>query len=298
MFSFKRSILLSLLCAAVCHGEVWIELIPSPPPPHYPGQVVTLDVYAHSEIPYDRYIKKVQLDFSDSNPLLSLGPTFVFDLSAAGNPQDFTVSPALPVPWTQNLFEYGCDPCFLYLPALGVLHIGSVLAQLPAFVGVYRVDVLNAYDPDPSMGALIKALSIASWRAYTGEITGGTYDFFVGLVQGVPAVSASGVIVIIAALVGIGSFILWKRRDPTTFCPPAICFAAVSAASGGPVAGQVNKNDLTAISVTSESIFDVCGADNREPDTEKRVGRLRFMWKFSPIPCSVETYCTAFLFNG
>ncbi len=80
MFSIHRAALLPLFCAAVCRGEVWIELVPSPPPPHLPGQVVTLRVYAHSEIPWDRYIKIVQLDFSDSAPCACARAGFCFRL--------------------------------------------------------------------------------------------------------------------------------------------------------------------------------------------------------------------------
>jgi hypothetical protein len=144
MFSIRRAVLLLLFCAAVCRGAVWIELVPSPPPPHHPGQFVTLSLYAHSELPVDKYLVAVRVDFSDSNPAIALDPAFVFDLSSSTRPQDFTVFPTPPVPWAWNYNEYGCLECFLRFPAQGVLHIGDISLQLPPGTGTYRVDALNA----------------------------------------------------------------------------------------------------------------------------------------------------------
>ena len=253
MFSIKRTILLSFFCAAVCRGEVWIELVPSPPPPHFLGQVVTLDVYAHSEVATDQYIWGVQLDFTDSNSAILLDPIFDFDLSSSSRPQDFTVSPALPVPLATNFFEYMCDPCRLQLPAQGVLHVGSVSLQLPSTLGIYRVDTLNADESEINLGAYLPTNSF-EWRAYTGEITGGTYDFFVGLEQGVPALSGWGAIVMVAALVGIGSFILRTRQRGSRSVSGCASFLAVLIFGfGSPVIAQpaTSPSEIVEVSIDS-----------------------------------------------
>jgi V8-like Glu-specific endopeptidase len=47
-----------------------------------------------------------------------------------------------------------------------------------------------------------------------------------------------------------------------------------------------------------ESLLSICGTDDRVPSTDVRAGRVRFQYRYSSTPCSEETYCTAFLFNG
>jgi hypothetical protein len=48
------------------------------------------------------------------------------------------------------------------------------------------------------------------WRAFTGEITGGAYDFVVQ--QEIPAISCWGALAMVVTLMGAGSFILRRRH--------------------------------------------------------------------------------------
>ncbi len=201
-----------LLFATFARAEVVVELVPDDPGPYSGGETLTVDVWFHSEVPSDSYLWTVRLDFSDSNGQLGLDPTFTFDLSSSIFPEDFGVYPELPIPWTSNMLEYGCDPCRLQLPASGSLHVGSIGVNLPNEVGTYRLDVLNADDPDEAHGARIRIYPDGyriEWRAFTGEITGGAYQFVVDL-PAIPTLSGWGTSVMAGVLVG--AMVLTIRR--------------------------------------------------------------------------------------
>lgn len=205
-------LVIALAFAPSAKSEVLVELVPDNPGPYTGGESFTVDVWLHSEVSLDRAIWVVQLDFSDSDGQLVLDPTFTFDLSSSGAPQDFEVHPELPIPWTANRKEYACPLCRLQLPEGGSLHIGSEGVNLPNIAGTYRLDVLNAQDPDETHGAQIVDGGASLWRAFTGEITGGVYDFVVSPPP-IPAVSEWGLIVMTLLLLVLGSLAIMRRTQ-------------------------------------------------------------------------------------
>lgn len=196
--------------SSVVQAEVTVELVPNQPGPYMGGESLAVDVWLHSEVSSDESLVGIRFDFQDSDPMLSLGPTFTFDFSS--------ISPApvaydtrfteLPVPWTENPSMCLCPELFLWLPAAGSLHIGSFDVQLPTELGVYRVDLLNADEVNPTFGALIHVGVF--WTAYTGEITGGAYEFRVGG-SAIPTVSTWGLTVLTLLLL-IGAKVHYGRR--------------------------------------------------------------------------------------
>ena len=70
------------------HGQAIIELVPDRSPPYVPDQRLTVDVWVHSMVAFDAFLNVVQLDFADSDPVLSLDATFTSDLSAIETPRD------------------------------------------------------------------------------------------------------------------------------------------------------------------------------------------------------------------
>ncbi len=212
---------LVLAAATSAQPSVVIELVPDNPGPYVVGEALTVDVWLRSEVAFDAFLFEVQFDFSDSDPALSLDATFTFDLSAIETPRsgDYATLPELPVPvvWVPH-----DGPIFpenmLALPAGGALHIGSIGLQLPGDPGVYRLDALNRDESNTELGAEIDALFFPGgefWRAFTGEITGGTFDFVVGDPP-IPTVSEWGLIVMTLLLVVVGSLTIMRRSRSTT----------------------------------------------------------------------------------
>ncbi|MBI1825184.1 MAG: hypothetical protein HYR83_02245 [Planctomycetes bacterium] len=56
-----------------------VSLVPSHPPPFYTGEQITINVYLESNVNYELWFDAMQLDFTHSVPVISLGPTFTFD---------------------------------------------------------------------------------------------------------------------------------------------------------------------------------------------------------------------------
>ncbi len=192
-------------------AEVVVELVPDQPGPYVGDDSLTVDVWLHSQVSFDLHVWGVRLDFTDSDRQLGLDPTFTFDLSSSIVPEDFDeVHPELPIPWAANLKEYACDGCRLQLPAGGSLHIGSIGVKLPTELGTYRLDALNADDPDRGFGASIDANGIYYWRAFTGEITGGAYPFVV-IGPAIPTVSEWGIIAMGLLLLVLGCLMIIRR---------------------------------------------------------------------------------------
>ena len=190
-------------------AQVEVELIPGLPGPYEGGESLTVDVWLHSEVSFDAHLHVVQLDFSDSDGAPVLDPTFNFDLSSSGAPQDFAVQEELPVPWTANWFEYYCPTCRLQLPTGGSLHIGNIGIKLPTERGTYRLDTLNSDDPIADHGARIIVGGSLEWRAFDGEITGGTLDFVVGPGP-IPAVSTWGLMVLLLLMLVSGTIVILR----------------------------------------------------------------------------------------
>ena len=206
---------LVLASAAPAQPSVVIELVPDNPGPYVGGEALTVDVWLHSEVAFDAFLFGVQLDFSDSDPAMSLGATFTFDFSAIPNGGGkYVTSPELPVPVVGIVHDGPLLPeDMLPLPAGGSLHIGSIGVQLPADSGVYRLDTLNVDPPDELRGALIDANFFPGgtrWRAFTGEIAAGTFDFVVNAPP-IPTVSEWGLVIMAMLVMAFGSVIVVRR---------------------------------------------------------------------------------------
>ena len=210
---------LGVVSVAQAEVKVVVELVPNQPAPYVGGELLTVDVWLHSQVSSDECLDAVQFDFSDTDPALSLAPTFTFDLSAIPNDIGaYGVIPELPVPVVGLWHDAVSPENYLPLPAEGSLHIGSIGLQLPTSPGVYRLDLLNRDEPDIQLGAIIFTNVCAFgqvWRAFTGEITGGTFDFAVE--EPIPTVSEWGLIVMTCFLLGVGCLLIMRRtRVPKT----------------------------------------------------------------------------------
>lgn len=206
------SAVLMLGATVYAEGEVVVELVPAESGPYYGGESVTVDVWLHSQVALDAYIWAVRLDFSESDPALSLDATFTFDLSSSSAPEDFEAQSELPIPSTANLLEYSCPPCRLQLPVGGSIHIGSLGATLPSDVSTYRLDAMNAGDPDAGHGAQFIVWGSDTWRAFTGEITGGTFDFVIEPPP-IPAASQWGVVACAMLLLALGTGFIRRSQS-------------------------------------------------------------------------------------
>lgn len=201
---------LLLTSAGFADVGVVVELVPDNPGPYEGGESLTVDVWVHNPVALDLHVFVVQLDFSDADQALVLDPTFAFDLSSSTVPDHFQRDLGMPVPWVANRLEYACDACRLQLPAGGSLHVGSIGVQIPNDDGSYRLDALNADEADLAVGA---QLSVDSkfWRAFTGEITGGVYDFVVPPPP-IPTVSQWGIVAMMLLLLTAGTIVIHRRR--------------------------------------------------------------------------------------
>ena len=197
-------------------SQVVVELVPDQPGPYGGAETVTVDVWLHSQVSFDAFLHVVQLDFSISDQALRLGETFQFDLSAVPDPEGgFSSSPAMPVP-VAGIFHGGLvsPEDLLPFPAGGSLHIGSIGVRFPATTGVYRLDAMNSDVEESWLGAQLEAFFFPggdAWEASTGEITGGTFDFFVDGPP-IPTVSQWGLIVMVLLLLSAGTMVLRQRR--------------------------------------------------------------------------------------
>jgi len=156
-----------------------LELIPDNPGPYIGGESLTVDVWLHNNEDIDTRLRDIQFDFTDTDAKFLLESTFTFDYSSLPDDRGYQWrSPELPVPRTRNSLDCFCPGLFLPFPGNGSLHIGSIGAILPDDPGMYRMDMVNADEPYEGLGAqIIPIYSFVPWRSYTGEITGGVYDF-------------------------------------------------------------------------------------------------------------------------
>ena len=209
-----------LLFATLARAEVVVELVPDNPGPYSGGETLTVDVWVHSEVDYWASFGHIQFDLTVSDPGLSLDATFTFDYTTLSEPHGYDYgSPALPVPWTYNGWDLACTPAcpdvFMAIPPGGSFHVGSIGVQLPAESGEYRLDLVDAEQSYEGLGVLLGLVNSPFWpdpvwRAHTGEITGGTYDFTVRVV---PAVSDWGLVVLALLLLTVGTIALTRRRQ-------------------------------------------------------------------------------------
>ena len=172
-----------LTIGSVARAGAVLDLVPDDPGPYYGGESLTVDFWLHSNRPYDVRLRSVQFSFLDTAPALRGDPTFAFDFSSLGAGGEYALTfPDLPIPRTGRFIDCLCPEAYLLLPGEGALHIGSLGVELPMDPGVYSLDALNHDEPDALLSAYILAIYTDPhelWRAFTGDITGGAYDFIV-----------------------------------------------------------------------------------------------------------------------
>lgn len=181
-------------------SRVLFELVPASPGPYLPGQSVNVAVWMHSQVAQTIRLRLAQLDTIDSNPALVLngpdvwppgGPNgireFVFDFSTLAHGFLYFSGPDYPLPAIAYLGSGPITGAILVLPANGSLRIGHIQSvTLPMSSGSYTLDVMNSDSSDPNQGATIQfgfgvqpGDPVTIWRAFTGDLTGGTHTFVV-----------------------------------------------------------------------------------------------------------------------
>lgn len=181
--------ILSVPAARAPAGAV-IELIPEDPGPYFGGETVEVDVYVTSSL--DHNLRLLQFDFTGTDAALSLEERFDFTPHGADGIILDICCPNLE--FTSLVDGDGAVVSFVYVGFVDLgggfmldlaadvpVNVGNIDVTLPADPGTYLLDAATADDPDPNRGARIDFdfYSPTTWRAYTGELTGGTYEFHV-----------------------------------------------------------------------------------------------------------------------
>lgn len=171
------------LSAAARAGAV-LELVPSNPGPYYGSEELTVDFWLRSDLDWDVDLRGVLLDFQDTHSALVLSPEFVFDSTFLDHGPlglDYTLQTALPIPSAFFSPQIFLPPgSLVVLPSDEALRIGSLAVQLPAVPGAYALDALNADERDYAQGgASLVVVSGTFWFAYSGEFSGGRFDFHI-----------------------------------------------------------------------------------------------------------------------
>lgn len=168
--------------------KVEIELIPSQPAPYSPGSHVNVDVRISNLTGQDVYLRFAQLDTTDTDPALAFGnPEFEFDYSALTDAGLYIEFPAYPYPSTVYFGTNAMPGFILSLPGYQHIHLGTIRDQImPPTSGSFTLDVMNATASDPNFGAQLQFGfgvqpddPVTAWRAFTGELVGGTFAFVV-----------------------------------------------------------------------------------------------------------------------
>ncbi len=225
----------AIVCvSSVVQAGVVVELVPDNTGPYFGGESMTVDVWLESDVSWPLLLRMIQFDFSDSDPALGLDSTFDFNFSAVpsgGGGYFSSLYPELPVPHAFQSLDCGCPGEYFHLPSDGSLRIGSIGVQLSGVPGLYRIDMLNADEPDELLGAAIRTAPWLPefpppsfyWRAFTGDITGGAYDFVV-----IPE-PATGLLVL-GGLLGLQSS--FRRRRGRAGLGPGLVLAGMLASAG------------------------------------------------------------------
>jgi hypothetical protein len=174
-----------LLISSVARGGAFVELVPDNPGPYFGGETLNVDVLIHNEDAESHLLRLIQWDFSVSDPALTVGPSFDWNLSPAQRSLH-VVESELPRPGIAWGAEFPIPEFMVSLPASGLLNSGTVQLLLPPDLGVFRLDVFNASELNENLGGLIvfggHGSPTSRWRADgTGDglLTGGMLDFHV-----------------------------------------------------------------------------------------------------------------------
>lgn len=187
---------LMFACAATVFGGARIDLRPDPPVPpggYEPGTDVRVDVYiVDTGNPQgDIFFRGVFLDFVDSPPWSGRPGTFTFldpDGPGGWGAGDFAwvmvfpLGVTWPLPFTAWVYPLPMPiPAFqIVLPDNGEVRLGHLLVDVGPAGGI--LDAMNSDEFDPSRGTQVAfgfggpGDPVTTWRAYTGELTGGVLE--------------------------------------------------------------------------------------------------------------------------
>lgn len=183
---------LSGFCYSVALAGARIDLRPTPPIPpggYQPGTDVQVDAWlVDTGNPQGNIsFRGIFLDFTDSSSSFSyLDP----DGSGSLGPNDFWWTmggfaigqPAPQLPQASWVYPLATpNPLFQYtMPNNGEVLLGQLIVDLGATGG--NLDALNDDAADPNLGAAVSfgfggpGDPVTTWRAFTGEITGGVLE--------------------------------------------------------------------------------------------------------------------------
>lgn len=194
-----RKALAVLTISTVVAGPAWgglrIDLRPDMPGPYNPGQTVNVDVFlVDTGNPQGNIsFRGIFLDFADTEAGLEPATFFNWD-------DPFCLCKHSPLPNTSWVYPLAQpNPLFqITMPNDGEVHIGDINVMTNADGWL---DVMDDDNADPQFGARVDfgfggpGDPVTTWRAFTGEITGGALFMDV--------VPEPGTLLLLAAGVGV-----------------------------------------------------------------------------------------------
>ena len=215
----KQGLVLCLMAAVAssAFAGAEIDLRPTPPVPpggYLPDTLVNIDVFfVDTGNPQgDISFRGIQLDFTDTTGTL----TYPGEDGIPGNDDDdkFTwwrgkydvgaIFPDLPTPAWLFPATHGVPEFQITMPDDGEVWIGEINVNVGADGGI--LDVMNGDEPDVNLGAWARFGwgfeddPVVTWRAYTGELTGGQLHL--------PTIPEPGTMI----LLGVGGMAFLRRR--------------------------------------------------------------------------------------
>ena len=83
------TLMVVLISFCPAYGGAIVELVPDDPGPYYGGESLIVDFWVHNQESFDARLRRIQLDFTETNPELSLDTTFTFDFSSLSEGDEY-----------------------------------------------------------------------------------------------------------------------------------------------------------------------------------------------------------------
>jgi len=199
---------LLLLIGQSARALMTLDLVPQVAGPYAPSSVVDVDVVLNNFEGVAVQPRLVTLDFSATDPALSLPGVFSFQL-VPPLMSDLLYARFEAMPKVDLVYSsISSVPGFILdIPNGGALTLGTISIGLPATDGVYTLDAINVAAPDTSTGARIDYGFAMPTTVHhlNGNLQGGAVDLQVGVIPE-PTTFA----LLAFGVVGIG---LARRRD-------------------------------------------------------------------------------------
>lgn len=203
MFARVAGVCLTLAVVSVAQAGAVVELVPDHSGPYALGEAVLFEVQlSQSPTGDDQLLRYAQFDFTATDPLLSPALPVTFPSVKFWSTDDtchyIEDDLAGARPNVVSMAYYFADPLVLGpnptdqlgLPGDGTsMKIGDLQITCPETVGTYDLDVMNAGQADADVGGadirfgfeLVTGVDVlTTWRANTGELTGGSYAVICG----------------------------------------------------------------------------------------------------------------------